>query len=613
MNDSENDELEALLEQLRLSRSFDFTAYKRTTLGRRIQRRLQAINMDSYTDYMDYLEVHPDEFSELFNTILINVSSFFRDRPAWDWLKEEALPEVLSRKRRGEQIRVWSAGCAAGQEAYSLAMLFAEQLGIEQFRDRVKVYATDIDQESLSAARHSSYTARDVREVPEALLEKYFERTGPLFSFRKDLRRSVIFGEHDLLVDAPISRIDLLACRNTLMYFNQESQSKVLARFHFALNEGGYLFLGKAEMQFSYASIFNPVHLKHRVFTKISRHSMRERLLLAAQGATDGAALHAGQLQVVEAAFETDPMAQIIVDGSGRLAMANLTARDVLGVTAQDTGRPLQDLELSYRPVELRSLMERAYETRSPVFLEDLNWSQDGQEKWLNIQVIPLLAGTGAPIGARVAFSDVTLIKRLQRELEASRRDLETAYEELQSTNEELETTNEELQSTVEELETTNEELQSTNEELETMNEELQSTNEELETVNEEMGRRSTDLLRLNLYLTSILGSLEDGVIVMDLDYRVQMWNERAADQWGLREEEVRGKEFFALDIGLPVHELRPYVKQAASDPAYHAELEVSGHDRRGKSVICKVTCMPLAAETGEVQGTILLVKDRQP
>src|SRR5437870_3594073 len=181
MIDQETDGLEALLEQLRLSRSFDFTAYKRTTLGRRIQRRMQAVNIDSYTDYMDYLEVHPDESAELFNTILINVSSFFRDRPAWDWLKEEVISEILARKRPGEQIRVWSAGCAAGQEAYSLAMLFAERLGIDQFRDRVKVYATDIDQDSLSAARHSSYTARDVRDVPEALLEKYFERNGPLF------------------------------------------------------------------------------------------------------------------------------------------------------------------------------------------------------------------------------------------------------------------------------------------------------------------------------------------------------------------------------------------------------------------------------------------------
>src|SRR5439155_25050836 len=136
MNDGANDALEALLEQLRLSRAFDFTANKRATLGRRIQRRMQAINMDSYTDYMDYLEVHPDEFEELFNTILINVSSFFRDRPAWDWLKEEVVPDVVARKRPGEQIRVWSAGCAAGQEAYSLAMLFAEHLGIDQFRDR---------------------------------------------------------------------------------------------------------------------------------------------------------------------------------------------------------------------------------------------------------------------------------------------------------------------------------------------------------------------------------------------------------------------------------------------------------------------------------------------
>ena len=283
-------QFEALLAYIKRSRGFDFTGYKRPSLIRRVDKRMQSVNIDGYSDYLDYLQVHPDEFLHLFNTLLINVTSFFRDRLAWDYLIGNVLPQILARKEADEPIRVWSAGCASGQESYTIAMALAEVIGVGQFRDRVKIYATDVDEEALSYARQASYPAREVSDLSPEMLESYFEQSETHYTFRKELRRSVIFGRHDLIQDAPISRIDLLVCRNVLMYFNAETQAKILARFHFALRDNGFLFLGKAEMLMTHASTFTPADLKHRIFTKIPKVDLRDRLLVMAQTGNEEAA-----------------------------------------------------------------------------------------------------------------------------------------------------------------------------------------------------------------------------------------------------------------------------------------------------------------------------------
>ncbi len=236
MTSAEKDpKFENLLAYLRQSRGFDFTGYKRSTLMRRVHKRMQSLAIESFEEYQDYLEVYPDEFNYLFNTILINVTAFFRDVLAWEYLAEQILPNLIRNKKTSDQIRIWSAGCASGEEAYTLAMLIAEILGAEEFRQRVKIYATDVDEEALNQARLALYSVKDIQAVPEELRQKYFEIVGNRYVFRQDLRRSVIFGRHDLLQDAPISRLDLLVSRNTLMYFNSETQARILARFHFAL------------------------------------------------------------------------------------------------------------------------------------------------------------------------------------------------------------------------------------------------------------------------------------------------------------------------------------------------------------------------------------------
>ena len=210
MADDVDPAFESLLVLLRDQRGFDFTGYKRTSLMRRVRRRMQQVELDTFPDYIDHLQVSPDEYTALFNTLLINVTGFFRDPPAWEHLRTDLLPTLLASRDDHAPIRVWSAGCASGEEAYTLAMLLAEALGPASFRERVKIYATDIDDEALAQARQAVYSDRDVEQVPTGLLERYFEQHGQRFTFRKDLRRAVIFGRNDLVQDAPISHVDIL-------------------------------------------------------------------------------------------------------------------------------------------------------------------------------------------------------------------------------------------------------------------------------------------------------------------------------------------------------------------------------------------------------------------
>ncbi|HEY9615210.1 MAG TPA: CheR family methyltransferase [Microcoleaceae cyanobacterium] len=613
-NASENIDFEALLDYIKESRGVDFTGYKRASLMRRVSKRMQAVTIEGYSNYQDYLAVHPEEFNHLFNTLLINVTAFFRDHDAWEYVASEVIPRIIASKEANEPIRVWSAACASGEEAYTIAIILAEIIGIEQFRERVKIYATDMDEEALDQARQATYSARDMGGLTARQLEQFFDHVDDRYTFRKDLRRAVIFGRHDLIQDAPISRIDLLVCRNTLMYFNAETQSRIVSRFHFALQDGGFLFLGKAEMLLTHTNIFTPVHLKCRIFTKVPKLNLRDRLLVIGQTGYNSTEKHlSNHVRLREAAFDSGPIARIIVDYNGVLALVNERARLLFNLNPRDVGRLLQDLEISYRPVELRSCIEQTYVDRRSVNLYDIEWHTSQNEVlYLNIQVAPLFDTINSQIlGVSINFADVTRYKRLQEEVEHSNQELEMAYEELQSTNEELETTNEELQSSNEELETTNEELQSTNEELETMNEELQSTNEELQTVNDELQRSSEELNRTNAFLESILTSLKGGVVVVDLDLRVQIWNSKSEDLWGLRAEEAVAQNFLNLDLGLPVEQLRQPIRSCLSGLSDQvSEVILEAINRRGRSFACRVTCTPLVGIQGQTQGVILLMEE---
>jgi two-component system, chemotaxis family, CheB/CheR fusion protein len=609
---SEDQAFERLLEYLKQKRGFDFTGYKRNSLRRRIVQRMQHVNIESFDSYLDFLEVDPNEFTHLFNTILINVTDFLRDASAWDYVHNFILPKIIEGKSADEPIRVWSAGTASGEEAYSIAMLLAEHLGFDAFKRRVKIYATDMDEEALLKARSACYTAREVEGVPENLREKYFDQTGERYFFHKELRRTIIFGRHNLIQDAPISRVDLILCRNILMYFNAETQARVLTRLHFALNAQGFIFLGKAEMLLTHTNLFSPADLKHRVFSKVERENIKDRILprTIQRQEMDNDDIVYMIPKIREAASESNPVAQIAIDMNGTLVLANERARTLFGLSISDVGRPIQDLKLSYQPVDLRSLIDQAKDNIEPRVLKEVPWVEgEVNDRFYDISVVALNVDQNKPVGVSLSFFDVSPQKRLQRQLEHTNQELETAMEELESTNEELETTNEELQSTIEELETTNEELQAANEELETMNEELQATNEELETLNSEMSMRTGEINQVNAYLNSILASLSTSVVVVNRDYLVEIWNPKSEDMWGLRKNEVLGQSFFSLDIGLPVEKLKRPIRGRLNGEDGFEVFEIGATNRRGQSIQLRCSTSPLYNRQEEVAGVILILE----
>lgn len=608
---TKGDELEAFLEALKATRSFDFSGYKRATLARRIEKRMTEVGAADYEAYLDHLQANPREFAELFNTILINVTGFFRDAEAWNYLATEIIPKLLESIPEQEQIRVWSAGCASGEEAYTIAIVLLEALGEKEFKRRVKIYATDIEEEALATARAAVYSPESLEPVSPELVERYFVESGRGLAFRPDLRRSVIFGRNELLEDAPISRIDLLICRNVLMYFTVEAQAKILSQFNFALRDRGFLFLGKSEMLTRHSEFFAPVDVKFRIFRRLPRRHLGERLndVIGTPVMGEDAALAQRYADLREAAASVGPVARLVVDTSRFLVDSNDLADDLFSIGPADIGRPLQDLEVSYRPLELRDPLDRAFAQDQPIKAGRVEMGDPGEERIYEVEITPVGGEGEGPNGAAITFTDITDYARLATDYDKSKRELVAAYEELQSTVEELETTNEELQSTNEELETTNEELQSANEELQTMNEELTSTNDELEVMNDEQREHGEEVDRLNLFLEGILGNLRVGVAVVDRENRVQLWNEGSRELWGLRADEAEGEDLLSLDIGLPVEQLRKPLDAAISDGHQNTDLTLAALNRRGQKFNCEVRVMPLFSATHGLFGGIVLMR----
>ena len=523
---------EALLEHLKLSRGFDFTGYKRSSLdaprrpadadvGDRRLRRVRRLPRGP-----------PGRVRALFNTILINVTGFFRDREAWEDLGERSVAALVASKSPTPPS---GSGAPAAPRArrptpWPSAGRGARARGVPRPREDLR-HRRRRGRPGPGPARPATPTEEVAGRSRRSCCERYFEPSGDRFVFRKDLRRSVIFGRNDLVQDAPISRIDLLMCRNTLMYFNAETQARILGRFHFALSDAGVLFLGKAEMLLSHGALFLPIDLKRRAVPQGAADDPRRAAPVFADAAAGG---RPGR-----------------DDRPGRAARRGLRLaaparpdrrRRRRRWSPWPTSRPRALFGLSaarHRPAVPgpRGLLppgraappHRAGPGRTPHRAHQRRRARPRRRgdaprrrrsaRWR--------ATADSCSAVSIAFVDVTALPPAPAtSSSAPTAQLETAYEELQSTNEELETTNEELQSTVEELETTNEELQSTNEELETMNEELQSTNDEL--ADDQRGAAASargELDQANGFLETILTSLRAGVVVLDPELQVQVWN----------------------------------------------------------------------------------------
>ncbi|HEY3067685.1 MAG TPA: CheR family methyltransferase [Methylomirabilota bacterium] len=606
-----------LLDKLATEYQFDVREYKETSLARRIRSRLSQVRVESFADYITYLDRHPDEHVALFNAVLINLTGFFRDPPAWAALRHEVVPRLVADAGHSRAIRVWSAGCSTGEEPYSIAMVLAEHLG-ERARDfDIKIYGTDIDEAALGAARHGLYRTDHLKDVPSELVERYFAKEGQMYRFRRDMRRWCIFGRHNLAQDPPLSHIDLIACRNVLIYFRSELQDRILPTFNYALRESGFLFLGKSESLLARSRRFAPVVLKWRIFQRAPLTGpdvMVPPRALLSEVSRGPAGRDTRDFAIrLQSLIDVLPWAVILVDATDTVLAWNTAATSLFDIPVEAAmGCQFRDLDISYRIEGLRARVEDAKTRHVPTRLERVTFPRrTGELLTADISVVPLRDDHHQASSVVVAAVNTSDHARMVEEMTRIGEQHATAVEELQSTSEELETTNEELQSTNEELETTNEELQSTNEELETTIDELQATNGELATLNAALEERSAELRRLDAFHTNVVNTLEAALVVLDVDLKVLSWNERAAELWGVRSEDAVGRPFLTLPIGDVVKNARPAIETVLATGRAEVVPDIALPNPRGDGrVIMHLSRLGDVATSP--RGVVLLVEAKR-
>lgn len=562
-------QLDTMLEKIRTARNFDFRHYKRATLFRRLERRMQERECKSFDEYLALLERDPAEYDQLISRMLIKVTSFFRDVETWRTLREKVIPGLLRNRRPTDEVRVWCAGCATGEEAYSVAMLLHEAIG-RVGGPQIKVFGTDGDDGAVAYARRGIYTADQVKNVPKELMKRYFQPMAEGFGINKELRRGVVFGVNNLTTDAPISRLDLILCRNVFIYLDQTLQRRVLARFHYALRRDGVLILGRSELIPFASKIFEPVDLQRRIYRKDPRRDIplgpqdrlpgADRDVLTLPLTDDDDARHPPLAQLSRDAVNSMTVPVVAVSSDGIVLLWNNAAARMWGRSEQEViGRKLNSLALSGLAgdaVAEKSALVR--EGRSDREVVDTSASSNGKPVQMaaRIEIAALREGPRGGYGLIYTVYDVTSLRQLEaehrrvnEELRAANDKLRSSNDELQSFNEELETTNEELQSANEELQTTNEELQSTNEELETTNEELQSTNAELDATNRELAHRTEEMNVLAFYQRSTVRAVSCAIVLLDARGRITTWNLAAERLFGILEREALGQLLWTMDV----------------------------------------------------------------
>ena len=556
---------------LRNKTGHDFHGYKQNTFLRRVQRRMQVVQTETIEAYLEFLRSDPAEVQHLFNDLLIGVTQFFRDAGEFEFLETEVVPKLFADKGASDQVRVWVLGCATGEEAYSIAILLREHMAKLDLVPQVQIFATDIDGRALAAARVGRYTETIAQTMSRERLSRWFVREGNTYCIVKELREMCIFSQHSVIKDAPFSRLDLVSCRNLLIYLNNDLQNRVIPLFHFALRPGGYLFLGNSENVTRHAKIFAPADRRFRIFRRLdSVTRVLPDFPLATSGDRNGGAVEkdvrtrevAGTLtRRAEQVAERYAPAYVITDSA--YEVLHFSGRTGHYLAPSPGAASLNLLSLAHRDLrlDLRAALHKAEAEGKPVKAERIQIGLNGHRRIVTLIVEPIrlsseeaasfvvLFQVGETLEGDEAFEPSPNfirdehVQRLEAELRLTRERLQATIEELESTNEELKSSNEEYQSV-------NEELQSANEELETSKEELQSTNEELQTVNSELGHRVNELDRANSDLKNLLESTQIATVFLDNNFCVKSFTPSVVEIFHLIES----------DLGRPITHIAPLI-----------------------------------------------------
>lgn len=550
----------------------DFSYYKQNTIVRRIERRMAVNQIGRLSDYVRYMQEDPREAVTLFKELLIGVTNFFRDREAFEALREKVIPKLFENKSRNNPVRIWVPGCATGEEAYSIAMHCQDFLNTSGKNLSIQIFATDIDSEAVENARQGLYPDRVAVDVPSEYLSRFFTREDSAFRVKKEIRDMVVFALQNVITDPPFSKIDLISCRNLLIYLGSDLQKKVLPLFHYSLKREGFLFLGSSETIGEFSDYFSVLDRKWKLFKRRDTESPQGQILdLRAPTLTDRRfdaqvarrempLRGANYREVAERAIleAYGPTAAVINEKSEVLYIHGRAGKFLEPPWGDFTGNILAMAREGLK-LELATALRKVFTQKTEIRTEQVRVKTNGEDQLINLVVRPLTQPAFLSGAAIVMFEEVRSesrpdtvhprpgaeeppdprIQQLEQELKSTKEYLQTTIEELETTNEELKSTNEELQSS-------NEELQSTNEELETSKEELQSINEELTTVNTELQQKIEELSKTSSDLNNLLASTEIGTIFLDTSLNIRRFTPAAT-------------EFLSLlqtDIGRPVTHL---------------------------------------------------------
>ncbi|PYN96018.1 MAG: histidine kinase [Candidatus Rokuibacteriota bacterium] len=624
-----------ILRMLREKSGVDFTQYRQTTIRRRIARRMMVHGVDTLDNYRLYLEAHPSQLQALHNDLLVNVTRFFRDSEAFRSLQASVFPGMVKRQQTDGPIRVWVPGCATGEEAYSLAIGLIESLG-ETANPSIQLFGTDVSEPAIVKARAGIYPENIELDVPAALLRRFFVKLDGQYQVRKAVRELCVFAKHNLATDPPFSKMDLVVCRNVLIYLEPELQKHVLSIFHYALNTPGFLMLGISETVGPLSDFFSVVDKKYRIYAKKPTST---RFDLGVSSLDRGTATR-GRGKAARTVGAAGGRPLDLVQEADRILLSKYAPAGVLVNEAaeilQFRGRTSPYLEpapgqASFNLLkmaregllmDLRMAIDKARKQNGPVRREGLSIKHDGKLTELTLHVIPVTgpaqernylvlfervpSSEGPKARGRAALSAPLRSRRItiERQSESLRHELTATKEYLQSVIQDREGTNEELQAANEELQSSNEELQSTNEELETSKEELQSVNEELTTVNEELHHRNTEVSQVNNDLNNLLIGVSIPIVILGSDWRIRRFTPMAAKILNL----------IPADLGRPIGDIRPNVDlsdleslcQHVIDSATVAEREVS--DRNGRWYSLQVR--PYTTADTQVDGVLITLED---
>ena len=555
-----------ILDHVRHRTGLDFTGYKHATVLRRLERRMQFAGTEDLGEYLGVLRDDPAETSTLFNDFLICVTSFFRDPEVFEALERQVVPAVFEGKGRDDDVRIWVAGCATGEEAYSLAILLCEYADRLERAPRLQVFATDVHEKAFTFARDGLYPESIAVDVSPERLERFFTKEPGGYRVKKIVREKVLFATHDLLKDPPFLRLDLVSCRNVLIYLQRDTQQRLLELFHFALRPRGYLFLGTSESTDTTAKLFTGVDTKRHIYRSVDGPhplALRAKPQGAIEPRGSSPTLPSGQhgafwfgalhQQLVEAYASPS----LVVNAAGDVVhLSNRVGRYLRHTGGEPTSK-LVDMVQGDLRAELRALLRTALRTGATAESRGVRCDVDGKRRRVNVSVRPLSAPGGADAFALVVFEERpgTASTRsrgaVARQVESSRiASLEELEDELKETRARLTATSEEHEATIEELRASNEELQALTEEqravaeeLEASKEELQSINEELRTINQEHRIRNEELAEVNSDLINLIDSTDIGTLFLDRELRIRRYTPPVAEVFN----------FVSTDVGRPL------------------------------------------------------------